>query len=213
MKKFIAIIILLCIFIFFSYRYLKESIDEKKTYLFKISSKPLLYCKKKVELDDIDSFEFNEFFTILSNNDYQYKYSFSDDLITISLNNDKYTYPYSIKEKQKEIITEYVIKEVYVNTPSSVSSSNSTDTISQHSSEWMDQSDEYEAAYLYLQNSILSFEKGTDLGEIISAIQDSIDTNIRISVDYSSLNPNDEGEYPILIYSDVKNEQMIIKII
>ena len=48
---------------------------------------------------------------------------------------------------------------------------------------------------------------------IINAIQASIDTNIRISLDYSCLNPNDEGEYPVYIYSELGNEEMIIKII
>ena len=74
MKKYIIVIIALFAFIFFSYRYLRNSIDEKKTYIFTITSKPLIYCKKKLELEDTDSFEFDEFFNILSNNEYKIDY-------------------------------------------------------------------------------------------------------------------------------------------
>ena len=213
MKKYIIVIIALFAFIFFSYRYLRNSIDEKKTYIFTITSKPLIYCKKKLELEDTDSFEFDEFFNILSNNEYQYKYSFTDDNIMVSLNNDRFVYPYVIKEKEKEIITEYVIKEVYVNTTIATQNTYQEQDTSYHSPEGINDSYEYEAQYLNLTNSTLSFERGTDLSMIINAIQSSIETNMRISVDYSSLNPNDEGEYPVFIYSDKENKQLIIKII
>ena len=212
MKKLISVIILLTVFICFSYRYLKNTIDEKKTFIFRLSSKPLIYCKKKLELDDQESFEFDEYFRILSNSKYQYKYSFDDENILISLNNDKFSYPYLIKEKEKEIVTEYVIKEVYVNNAVSTNSNSTPEEISYHSPEGMNQSYEYEAEYLNLLNSVLYFEKGSDISDIINAIQGSIDTNVRISVDYSSLNPNDEGEYPVFIYSDKGNDQITVKI-
>ena len=212
MKKLISVIILLTVFICFSYRYLKNTIDEKKTFIFRLSSKPLIFCKKKLELDDQESFEFDEYFRILSNSNYQYKYSFDDENILISLNNDKFSYPYLIKEKEKEIVTEYVIKEVYVNNAVSTNSNSTPEEISYHSPEGMNQSYEYEAEYLNLLNSVLYFEKGSDISDIINAIQGSIDTNVRISVDYSSLNPNDEGEYPVFIYSDKGNDQITVKI-
>ncbi|MBQ3295121.1 MAG: hypothetical protein IJH00_01360 [Erysipelotrichaceae bacterium] len=213
MKKTIPLIIILLIFIFLSYRYLKVSIDDKKTFIFRNDSKPLIYQKKELELEDPELFEFKDYFTILSNNEYQYKYAFDKENIIVSLNNEKFLFPYRIKEKEKEIVTEYVIKEVYINTTSHNEINNTETVSSTHSTEGIDQSYEYEAEYLNMQNSVLSFEKGTDISMIINAIQASIDTNIRISLDYSCLNPNDEGEYPVYIYSELGNEEMIIKII
>lgn len=213
MKKTIPLIIILLIFIFLSYRYLKVSIDDKKTFIFRNDSKPLIYQKKELELEDPELFEFKDYFTILSNNEYQYKYAFDEENIIVSLNNEKFLFPYRIKEKEKEIVTEYVIKEVYINTTSHNEINNTETVSSTHSTEGIDQSYEYEAEYLNMQNNVLSFEKGTDISMIINAIQASIDTNIRISLDYSCLNPNDEGEYPVYIYSELGNEVMIIKII
>ena len=213
MKKTIPLIIILLIFIFLSYRYLKVSIDDKKTFIFRNDSKPLIYQKKELELEDPELFEFKDYFTILSNNEYQYKYAFDKENIIVSMNNEKFLFPYRIKEKEKEIVTEYVIKEVYINTTSHNEINNTETVSSTHSTEGIDQSYEYEAEYLNMQNSVLSFEKGTDISMIINAIQASIDTNIRISLDYSCLNPNDEGEYPVYIYSELGNEEMIIKII
>lgn len=213
MKKFIIIIFVLSVFIVLSYRYLKNSVDEKKTYILSITSKPLIYRKKKLEIEDIDSFEFDEFFSILSNNEYQFKYSFTDENILISLNNERFSYPYTIKEKEKEIITEYIIREVYVNSISEGNNDSQIQEASYHSSEGINNSFEYEAEYFNLLNSSLSFEKGTDISVIINSIQSNIDTNKRISIDYSLLNPNDEGEYPVYIYSDDDNKQIIIKII
>ena len=213
MKKTILVIILLLIFIFLAYRYLRISIDDKKTFIFTNDSKPLIYRKKKLELDDLESFEFKEYFSILSNNEYQYKYSFDEDSIIVSLNSEKYVFPYLIKEKEKEIVTEYVIKEVYINTASYSENNDSTPVLTTHSSEGIDQSFELENEYLNIQNNVLSFEKGTDLSVIINAIQSCIDTNVRISVDYSCLNPNNEGDYPVYIYSQSENGEIIVKII
>lgn len=212
MKKFLIAIIVLSAFILFSYRYLRNSIDQKKTFIFKITSKPLIYCKRKLEIEDKDIFEFNDFFTILSNSDYQFKYSFVEESILVSLNNEKFSYPYKIKEKEKEIVTEYVIKEVYINNSNVINSEHDQGS-SYHSTEWINNSNEYETGYLNLLNSTLSFETGTDLSTIINAIQNSIETNLRISVDYSLLNPNDPGDYPVNIYSESENHQIIIKII
>lgn len=212
MKKFLIAIIVLSAFILFSYRYLRNSIDQKKTFIFTITSKPLIYCKRKLEIEDKDIFEFNDFFTILSNSDYQFKYSFVEESILVSLNNEKFSYPYKIKEKEKEIVTEYVIKEVYINNSNVINSEHDQGS-SYHSTEWINNSNEYETGYLNLLNSTLSFETGTDLSTIINAIQNSIETNLRISVDYSLLNPNDPGDYPVNIYSESENHQIIIKII
>ena len=212
MKKFLIAIIVLSAFILFSYRYLRNSIDQKKTFIFKITSKPLIYCKRKLEIEDKDIFEFNDFFTILSNSDYQFKYSFVEESILVSLNNEKFSYPYKIKEKEKEIVTEYVIKEVYINNSNVINSEHDQGS-SYHSTEGINNSNEYETGYLNLLNSTLSFETGTDLSTIINAIQNSIETNLRISVDYSLLNPNDPGDYPVNIYSESENHQIIIKII
>ena len=213
MKKSIIIIIILISIICFSYRYLKNSIDEKKTYIFKITSKPLLYCRKQLELDDPESFEFAEYFSIISNNEYQYKYQIEPENIVISFNNERFSYPYRIKEKEKEIVTEYVIREVYVNSAPQPVVHQSQESENIHSPEGMNQPYEYETIYMDVTNSVLSFEKGTDLSYIIMSIQDCISTNTRVSVDYSSLNPNDSGDYPVYIYSDAGNDQITVKII
>ena len=163
MKKTIPLIIILLIFIFLSYRYLKVSIDDKKTFIFRNDSKPLIYQKKELELEDPELFEFKDYFTILSNNEYQYKYAFDKENIIVSLNNEKFLFPYRIKEKEKEIVTEYVIKEVYINTTSHNEINNTETVSSTHSTEGIDQSYEYEAEYLNMLNSVLSFEKGTDI--------------------------------------------------
>ena len=212
MKKYLFLIVTLVFIIIFSYRYLQRSIDSKKTFVFRISSKPLLFNKRQLELDDPETFDFDEYFTILSNDKYQYKYEFTDSNLVISLNNSRYIYPYAIKEKEIEIITEYVIQEVYIDShqPSGHEEDNVLPSI--HSSEGINLSYDYESEYLNIINDVLSFETGTDLSTIIGAIQASIETDVRISVDYSALNPNSPGNYNVYIISPLGNYSILIEI-
>ena len=212
MKKFVFIIVVLITVILFSYRYLRNSVDEKKTFIFRISSKPLIYCSKKLELEDPEALVFDEYFRILSNGEYQYKYSIEGDSIIVSLNNDRFKFPYTVKEKEKEIVTEYIIKEVYVSNTDHNSAYGSVEQLPVQSVEVMNQPFEYETEYLNISESTLTFETGTDISQIINAIQNSIDTNMRISIDYSSLNPNDPGDYRVYIYSETGNRELLIKI-
>lgn len=182
-----------------------ETIDSKLALKVTLNNDPLIYQKRELILDDIESFNFDDYFTVLSNSNYRISYIFNENSIDISLNDKHYIYPYTIREKEKEIVTEYVIQEVYIETPVSVDTNNSYEhDVIQY---------EEEKDYLNIINSTLSFSSGTDLNDIIYSIQNNIDTNVRISVDYSSLNPNYPGDYIIYIYSDIGNNQILIKII
>ena len=205
MKKYLIIILFLTISIYFSYTYLMETIDSKLALKVTLNNDPLIYQKRELILDDIESFNFDDYFTVLSNSNYRISYIFNENSIDISLNDKHYIYPYTIREKEKEIVTEYVIQEVYIETPVSVDTNNSYEhDVIQY---------EEEKDYLNIINSTLSISSGTDLNDIIYSIQNNIDTNVRISVDYSSLNPNYPGDYIIYIYSDIGNNQILIKII
>ena len=209
MKKYILTIILLFLFIFASYAYLKQISVDAIPYTLKIIDNPLIYLKKELIIEDIESFDFDEYFHILSNNEFKYKYIFNADNLNIFINNNKYSYPYKIKEKEKEIITEYIIQEVYIENSNNNHNNNN---ISIQSNNDTIHSFDLEPDYFYILNDYLSFPLGSDLSQIINEIQNNIDTNIRVSIDYSSLNPNSIGEYIIYIHSDSGTKSIIINI-
>ena len=209
MKKYLLIIILLFMFIFVGYAYLSQISVDAIPYVLKIIDNPLIYLKKELIIDDIESFDFDEYFQILSNNEFKYKYTFNADNLNIFINNNKYSYPYKIKEKEKEIITEYIIQEVYIENNSNNYNNNN---IPNQSNNDTIHSFDLEPDYFYILNDYLSFPLGSELSQIINEIQNNIDTNIRVSIDYSSLNPNSIGEYIIYIHSNNETKSIIINI-
>lgn len=96
MLKKIIIIILLTVANVCSLYYLKEITNNSICYDYTINDKKYFVLKKEIVLDNIDDFNINEYFIVLSfKNDY-IKYFFTKEYLCLLMNNELYKYEYKI---------------------------------------------------------------------------------------------------------------------
>lgn len=206
MRRILLIIMLFAINLL-SYRYLSDLLDHRLTLKIAVGNKPIIFQKKAIEFYDLNEFAFDDYFTICSFNDVSYLYHFNDSSIIIDLNGNHYTFPYQIREKEVIEVEKVIYKEVYV--PSNQKSE--TESVSSHHEE--NNTDyEYEADYFNLLDTYRRFDEGTGIDEIISTIQSLVETNQRVYVDYSSLNPNSSGLYTVFLVTDKDKYEFFVEI-
>ena len=197
MRKYIFIILFLICSIVLSFRYLSHILAQKKAYDYEPSKDFYLLQKRDVVLNDTSDFVFEEFFSILSKSPQAYRFEFDEGILHIQIGDKNFSYLYEIREEKiiETYVYEQVVKEVpvYIQKPETVQSVQSEEI-------------EYEEDYFHLHQSNYEFPAGTDIAQIIAAIQSNIDTNMQVSVDYSLLNPNQISQYPIYLY---KNDEKI----
>ena len=195
MKKLIFTVIILSIADFSAYYYLKYIFINKKPLEINIKENNLIYQKKDLIFDEIDSFDINDYFELIGN----FKYSIDDSNIIISNNESNYTFPYTIKEKEVQETIVYVQKPIY-----------QTVYIEKHQEET-----NYipkESSYINA-NSSYTFNVDTDINNIVNTILSSVDTNIPVSLDYSFLNPNEKGIYTVFLNSELGSKAINVSII
>lgn len=201
MKKLILIIFFLSLIIFFSFTYLKDIQKHKHSFIFEEVNRAFLYQKKEILLNNVDEFSFDEFFSFIGNQKPDYRYYFKGDQIIISLDEHMFTFPFQIREPEKEIIETIIIKEVYKEKQEmpaeNSSSSNQTES---------------NQKYFSVKKDYFKFSEGTDLSFIINQFSVAVDTNERIVVDYSMLNPNEKGTYDVYISSDNHSAKIVVEI-
>ena len=202
MNRLFLIIAALIIVISLSFSYLKEIRKDRHSFLFVEGNTGFLYQKKEILLDQIEDFTFDDFFSFIGNQKCNYRYTFEDDTIVVTVNEQTFTFPYEIKEPIKEIVEKVVIKEVYkekpVNTADSVTVT--TDIGSNDK-------------YFNVRKDYFLFSEGTDLSIIIRQISGAVDTNERILIDYSMLNPNEKGTYDVNLTSDEHSARITVEIV
>ena len=202
MRKLLFLLLFLIFLNILSYNYLKTTINNQKEYTFHINEQSFIIQKKDLIIEDTNDFIFDEYFSILSLSKPSYNYFFDDNNINITLNNKNYTYPYSIKKKEiievevEKINTQHV--PVYVPQPI-----NNTTNYSHVSN----------TPYFTVNNSYYSFSQGTDLSHIINAIRNAVDSPQEITLDFSLLNPNESGRYPVYFYTDSNSAEITVEII
>ncbi len=194
MRRLLFIIILLCLSIYTSYRYLLFTLKSRVAFHFVPCEQASLLQKKDIVLDDRKDFVLQEYFDILCNSNTSYRYQFEEGHLIIYLKGKKFSYPYQIKEPKIETVEKTIYKEVVKEVPVYIGNQNteSDETIYESYPE---------EDYFHLRNDYLSFPKDSDLSVIIEAISSDIDTNMQASIDYSLLNPNQIGQYPIQIHT------------
>lgn len=200
MRKFILIIILVVLNIYL-FVYLKQISESKYSFEYSYENDPILINKKELSFYDVDDFVFDEHFSFICNQNVSYKYSFDEVNIIISVLDRQYIYPYTILEKEKEIVKEIVYKEVNkpASNTSNHSSNNTTNNTYSNASDYS-VSNTSEPSFTLLNGS-LSYSTGTDLGTIITGISNSFIADSYVSLDYASLNPSCPGNYPVYLYT------------
>ena len=210
MRKLLFISFLLIVCNIVSFQYLKLIYSQKEAYVFSNTTEDFLLQKKELLFDSIDDFVFEDYFMIISSNDKNYRYSFEDEKLRIALDHKQFTFDYSIKEPVIETVEKIVYKEVIVErkeeTPPTTPSVSTNTPISYEEKE-------YEEAYFRISSSHLTFAQGTSINEIIETISSQVDTNMQVSIDYSSLNPNQIGQYTVNFVTESGNYQIIVEII
>lgn len=158
--------------------------------------------------EDINDFKVDDYFYIYSFNDYDFRYYFSDNNLILKIDDLSMKYPYQIKEKEVEIIETVVVKEVYIKEDTSVSqpANNNEDN-------YVQDDDDYEDLYFELDRDHFNYDRGSSISSIIADIQSSIHTNSRVTLDYSALNPNDSGEYPVILMTESNSYTIYVQIV
>ena len=112
MRRLLFIIILLCLSIYTSYRYLLFTLKSRVAFHFVPGEQAFLLQKKDIVLDDQKDFVLQEYFDILCNSDISYRYQFEENYLFIYLKGKKFAYPYQIKEPKIETVEKTIYKEV-----------------------------------------------------------------------------------------------------
>lgn len=205
MRRLLFIIILLCLSIYTSYRYLLLTLKSRVAFHFVPCEQAFLLQKKDIVLDDQKDFVLQEYFDILCNSDISYRYQFEENYLFIYLKGKKFAYPYQIKEPKIETVEKTIYKEVVKEVPVYLGNTNTESDETTYES--------YpEEDYFHLRNDYLSFPIDSDLSVIIEAISSDIDTNMQVSIDYSLLNPNQIGQYPIQIHTSDQDYVISVEI-
>ena len=203
MRK-LSILLILFILNIGSFFYLKKILSSRNAFEMNLTDSVYIVPIKDIILDDKEDFCFEDYFLVFSMSEYSYLYTFDDQYIYININGRKCKYPYSIKEKEKEIVETIVYHEVYIDRPP-------TETIQETVHE-VHYDDDYEDEYFELSRENCFFSKGTDLNHIISEIHSYVSSNMRITVDYSELNPNESGVYPVFFMTDSQKRTLFVEI-
>ncbi len=117
MRRLLFIIILLCLSIYTSYRYLLFTLKSRVAFHFAPCEQAFLLQKKDIVLDDQKDFVLQEYFDILCNSDISYRYQFEENYLFIYLKGKKFAYPYQIKEPKIETVEKTIYKEVVKEVP------------------------------------------------------------------------------------------------
>lgn len=202
MRKLLILIVILIFLNIFAFNYLENSINNQKEYRFDINKQQFIIQKKDLILDEDNDFIFDEYFAILSFNKPQYKYDIDDENINVTIANRKLSYPYSIKEKEVIEVEKVITQNIPVYIPQYINSDNNVVNTSQSNN-----------SYFSVVNSYYSFSKETDINHIISVIRNAVDTNQEVTIDFSSLNPNEPGIYKVYFYTDSNSVSINVEII
>lgn len=195
MKK-IFIILILLLLNYFSYHYL---IILNKAYESFIPTQDdfVLVQVNDIKLYDVEDFLFDDYFKVLSFSDYSIKDSFIENTynLEITTSNIKKDYQFNVIFLEKEVITNIIKEYVYLDKEENNNKNNSSanNTIINSDTYF----DVYQTSFQYVVN--------TSLQTIVSDIANSFECSEEVMIDYSSLNPNVEGEYSVTLLSSIKN--------
>ena len=189
MYKLIFVFFILLVTDIISFNYLTIINADRTAYPFDPRSSNMIFQKKEIILDDPSDFDFDTYFSLLGFNDTAFKYEFSNDHLIVDMEGKRFFYDYLIREPQIETVEKIVYKEVV----REIKKENDNESVSVSEAE--KEGYTYEESYFRLHRDGAGFEKGTEISEIILFLKDQADTNMQVTIDYSSLNPNQIGHY------------------
>jgi len=195
MRKFLISIILLAILDVVLLNRLQDIDSKSIEYEYNISNDSLLIQKKDVVLDDIQDFIFNDYFDIVSFNKSKYQYDFLDTNLKVIFNDKEYLFNYEINEP------EVIEKIVYVSQEAEYQEPIESNDVYY-----------YEDDYFYVIDDYMCFSIDTSIDEIRSCLQSNICTSVQTSIDYSSVNTSQYGQYVVFYISENEILEIIVEI-
>ena len=203
MSRLLFLILILLFLDLFAYNVLKQTSKGRISYPVSIDKHAFIYQKKDLCLEEDEEFRFFEYFGILSAKDPDLHYQKKEDSIDITLNGREFHFPYTVKEKEVIEHETVLIREVpvYIERPavSSAQRPIEADPVSHE-------------PYLRLLRPKDSFPSGTEISTIIATVRSAIDTNETVTIDYSLVNPNVTGTYPICFLGEFHSCSMNVEI-
>lgn len=217
MSRLIFIFIFLIFLDIGAYTILTKVSDQRKSFPVDIDKHAFIYEKKDLKLDPDGDFNFDEFFGILSADKQNCHYSMNENTICVELNGKSFQYPYSFREKEVIEHETVIIKEVPVYIPVNseqpqVVSSPKNEQSENQKEIYADQNDNRPVSQLKVSRSSYSYPEHTDLTEIVSAIKAAIICDETVTIDYSMLNPDVKGSYPVMLISDYETLSVTVEI-
>ncbi len=206
MYKLVFILLILLVTDIISFNYLTIINSDKTAYPFVPGSSNMIFQKKEIVLDDPSDFDFGTYFSMLGFKDTAFKYEFSKDHLIVDMDGKRFLYDYRIKEPQIETVEKVVYKEV--TKVAEKENSHTSISVSENEKEGF----VYEESYFRLHKESAGFEKGTDISEIILFLKDEADTNMQVTIDYSSLNPNQIGQYTVYFITENGKSPFLVEI-
>lgn len=170
--------------------YLKDIINSKLFYEYKMDDLYFIYQKDDIRLNSIDDFIFDNYFYIQSFNTINYQYKFNEDTFELKINKDIYHFNYSIIEPI--IIEKTIYKDVEIEVEKKY--------------------EECVEEYFFVNNDYLFFDLGTDFDYVRNEILNNINTTYETRIDYSQLNTSHIGQYKVKYIADDEILQIIVEI-
>ena len=206
MKKYFIISFLLIIINIILFLYLNNLINNRFTYSFVYEDKPILVHNKNIELNNINEFDFNNYFKILTFNDQNYTYNFDDNNLIIIINDNKYKVNYNLFEP--EIIERIVYVDNYIDKPKYKNKSPNNKINDTTAEEVAIKND-----YFYIDNNYFEFVLDTDLTTIVDVLTSNLHTTYVTKLDYSNLNVSQIGQYSVYYISENQKIEVLINIV
>ena len=203
MSRMLFLILILLFLDLIAYQILKQTSDERIPYPFSTDKHAFIYQKKDLILDEDEEFRFFEYFGILSAKEPDLHYRKENDTIVVIVNDRTICFPYTVKEKEVIEHETVIIKEIPVYLKQSEKET------AQSPKEPVCVSNE---PYLKLRQSKYSFPAETEISTIIEAVRNAVETNETVTVDYSQVNPNVKGEYPVYFLGEVHSCTLNVEI-
>lgn len=190
MKKIVILTILFTLDILLLI-YLKQINENKIPFNYKDESKQILLNKKDLELNNINDFNFDEYFQVLTINKPKYSLNINDN-ISITLNNKEYKFDFKIIEP------EIIEKIIYENVPTSYENEDMKNKIDE---------------YFYVENYYFEYVINTDIDKIAYDLSENVYSTNDIRIDYSRLNTSQIGQYSIFYLSNNEKIEIFVNII
>ena len=201
MKKYIIVIVILLILNIVLFKYLLISKEYTIPFKYTEENDYILFQIQDINLNTTEEFIFDNYFKILSFREIPYKYSFNDNSLLITIEDNVYNFIYQIIEPK------VIEKVVYlVDEKENIANKNINNRKQEEFNKQINEE------YTYVDDSYFEYNVDTDLNIIRNDLMNNIHSSSKVSIDYSNLNTSCIGQYSVFYITNIEKIEIIIEI-